>query len=455
MSVNLEHSPSRSSAWKWSVCGVLLLATLLNYMDRQTLAQTSADIKNELGLSNEQYGNLEFGFGIAFAVGGFITGILVDCVPVRWMYPLVVLGWSIAGFSTAYAAGIGAWLGRIAASVTGQPVVFENLSLESSQTYLGLMACRVVLGVFEAGQWPCALVTTQRLLSREERTFGNSLLQSGASIGAILTPIVVQSMVTDARGSWRGPFAAIGAIGLLWLIPWFALIRRQDLEVPAAAPGPGGAAAADAGSLTNNAASLLFVRRFAALACVVIAINITWHYFRAWLPMYLREFHKYSRGEVNFFTSAYYIATDVGCISVGFGTRWLAGRGWSVHSSRMALFFGCSCLTALSIVVAQLPRGPLLLALLLVIGFGSLGLFPNYYSLSQELTTRNQGKVTGTLSATTWIFTAVMHKVVGRAIDETQSYALGITLVGLAPLLACVALALLWGGPRTEPVAQK
>src|SRR5262249_4397687 len=160
----------RPAAWKWSVCAVLLLATMLNYMDRQTLSQTASRISSELGSSNEQYGTLEFAFGVAFAVGGVVTGFLVDVIPVRWMYPAVVLGWSLAGFATAYSAAIGGWLARVWGTVAGSPISFEGLSSDAAKSYLGLLVCRTLLGFFEAGQWPCALVTTQRLLGRDERT---------------------------------------------------------------------------------------------------------------------------------------------------------------------------------------------------------------------------------------------------------------------------------------------
>ena len=58
---------SRSGAWKWWVCGLLLLATTFNYMDRQTLANVAVRICNEFNLSQEKYGNLEMVFGWAFA----------------------------------------------------------------------------------------------------------------------------------------------------------------------------------------------------------------------------------------------------------------------------------------------------------------------------------------------------------------------------------------------------
>ena len=59
-----EPMSERSTAWRWWVCGLLLLATMLNYMDRQTLSQSATDISRELGLTNEDYGKLEQGFGL-------------------------------------------------------------------------------------------------------------------------------------------------------------------------------------------------------------------------------------------------------------------------------------------------------------------------------------------------------------------------------------------------------
>jgi ACS family hexuronate transporter-like MFS transporter len=438
----------RSATWKWSVCAVLLLATMLNYMDRQTLSQTAARISAELNLSQTQYGRLEVGFGIAFAIGGLCTGLLADAIAVRWMYPAVLVGWSLAGFTTAFAAEIGGFLNGLCEAALGERATFGELTPGASDAYLGLFVCRVVLGLFEAGQWPCALVTTQRILSQQERTLGNSILQSGASIGAIITPLLVLQMVSDVAGSWRLPFAAIGAGGILWVVPWFALVRSRDLK-----PLPESAASATSAAPTaeeDRSARERFWRRYAALICVVISINLTWHYFRAWLPKYLTEFPKYPEREVGLFTSAYYVATDVGCLAAGFSTRWLAARGHGVHTGRIWTFLACAGLTALAIIVPRLDRGPAQLALLLFVGAGSLGMFPVYYSLTQELSTRNQGKITGSLGAITWLVTAAMHEVIGQVIDSTQSHVPIMTAIAFLPFAGWLALRLLWEADRKD-----
>src|SRR5262249_37433281 len=195
-----------------------------------------------------------------------------------------------------------------------------------------------------------------------------------------------------------------------------------------------------------------FFRRFWVLVVLVSTINITWHYLRAWLPLFLQKQHGYSPTETNWFFLVYYVATDVGTLSAGFAALYLARRGLPVHRSRVIVFLVCPLLTTLSLVVAVLPAGPLLLGVLLIIGFGALGLFPNYYSFSQEITVRHQGKVTGSLGCINWLVMALLHEAAGDSIKRTESYAEGLALAGVAPLVGLAVLLLFWGRtPHKEP----
>src|SRR5207253_2188084 len=135
------------------------------------------------------------------------------------------------------------------------------------------------------------------------------------------------------------------------------------------------------------------------------------------------------------FTMGYYIAADLGSLGAGAAALWLTRRGLGIHASRLTVFALAACLCALGPIVAFLDRGSLLLGLLLVVGFGSLALFPNYYSFAQELTTRDQGKVTGALGCMCWLAVAPLQEAVGDTAAKTGSYALGMTLAGCAPLL--------------------
>jgi ACS family hexuronate transporter-like MFS transporter len=402
----------RGSVWKWWVCGLLLLATMINYMDRLTVNLTADRIIKEFDLNKTQYGLIESVFAIAFAVGALGSGWLADRYNVRWLYPGAVLLWSVAGFATGF-----------------------------SRTLAELMLFRFLLGLFESGNWPSALRTTQRILPPHERTLGNAILQSGASLGAVLTPLVVLFFLTQTN-SWRPPFLAVGAVGVVWVFLWLSSVRTADLALPDWEKE----AKEDPGLRATHASlgTIILDRHFWVLAVLVVALNAAWHFFRVWLPLFLREVHGYTDAEMNWFASAYYLSADAGALSAGAATLWLARRGLTVHRSRVVVFLSCALLTTLSIAAAFLPRGPLLLGLFLLIGFGSLGVFPQYYSFSQELTVRHQGKLTGTLGCISWMAQALLQWLAGVSIDATKSYTLGVAVAGFLPISAWLVLVLFW-----------
>lgn len=406
------------SWWKWWVALMLLLATMINYMDRQTLSTLSVRITTQFELSEEQYGELEFVFGVAFALGSIVFGAAADKISVRLLYPMVLSAWSVMGFLTGFTTG------------------FDNL-----------WYCRGLLGFFEAGHWPCALVVTHTVLSRGDRVFGNSILQSGASIGAIITPIIVLALAGDPKiaDTWRPPFLVIGAVGILWVVLWLTTIPRETLVVQNVEHQK------KANELPLQwLADFLVDPKFWALAFVVLSINTSWQLIRAWLPKFLQQGRGYTEAESLGFTSLYYIFTDIGCLLAGAAVLAMSRRGFNVHRSRLIVFTICALVCTLTIAASMLPKGFVLLGTLLVIGAATLGLFPCYYSFSQELNAKHIGKASGVLSAIGWLVSAPTHKWFGRLADQNKSYDLGIMLVGLAPLIGVLAMWLLWPSDRAK-----
>jgi ACS family hexuronate transporter-like MFS transporter len=95
-------------------------------------------------------------------------------------------------------------------------------------------------------------------------------------------------------------------------------------------------------------------------------------------------------------------------------------------------------------VASILPLGPGLYVVLLIIAAGSLGLFPCYYSMSQETSERHMGKTAGLLGALAWLVSSPMQSVFGKIVDRTHSYDAGLAVAGIAPVVALVALLFLW-----------
>ncbi|VTR93715.1 membrane protein : Major facilitator superfamily MFS_1 OS=Chthoniobacter flavus Ellin428 GN=CfE428DRAFT_2805 PE=4 SV=1: MFS_1 [Gemmata massiliana] len=408
-----------TSPWRWWVCVLLMLATVINYMDRMALNQMAKEIKGAFALTNEQYGWLESVFSLAFAIGAIGTGFVVDRVSVRWVYPLMVVGWSVAGVLTGFATSFGV-----------------------------LLTCRFALGLFEAGNWPCGIRTTRAVLQPAERSFGNSLFQSGTALGAVITPLMVlallrQAEVTGATDSWRLPFRVIGCLGLVWVALWFVTVPQWMLQ-------PSDAVGAPAHQGATRFVDVFRDRRFWALVAMVMAVNFTWHGYRTWLPLYLQEQRGYSREAMSGFTTVYYLVADVGSWTVGLLTLVLCKRGLALHVSRLLAFAGCALLTICTVSVPFLPDGWALQTGLLAVAFGALGLFPTYFALTQELSSRHQGKVTGTLGACAHLSLFVVYPIEGWICDVTKSYEWVLGGVGVFPFLALVVTVALWP-PRKEP----
>ena len=403
----------RPATWKWTICGLLLLASAINYMDRQTLANAAVRITKEFHLTQAQYGNIEAVFAYAFAAGSVVFGCLADRFSVRWLYAGVLTLWSLAGLATGF--------------------------VHNEQE---LLWCRMALGFFEAGHWPCAIRTTRALLDARERSLGNSVLQSGTSIGAIITPLIMGCLMTTELGSWRVAFQAVGATGFLWLVLWFALVRKADLPSPVHLRE----------TSENSAASLwsiIFSRRMLIVFFVIANINTTWQILRAWLPKILQEGRGYAESETLWFTSAWYLATDVGCLGAGALAVWLGRRKLSVHAARVIVFAGCGALCASCALTPLLDQGWMLLAVFLLAGAGALGVFPLYHAFTQDLSARHQGKITGIAGVVAWVLPAQAQKFFGALADRTHSFDQGLVLAAFLPLIAVLPLWWFW---EREPV---
>jgi ACS family hexuronate transporter-like MFS transporter len=329
---------------------------------------------------------------------------MADRFAVHRVYAAVLALWSLAGMATGWA-----------------------------QDYSGLLLFRGLLGFFEAGHWPCAVRITRALLDERQRSMGNGLLQSGATFGAIITPLVLPLLLgagsVGVAGAWRPPFFWLGGVGLLWLIPWFLMVRSGDLR-------SGAESVAAAGPSATPFLKVLCSGRMFAVILVVACINTTWQVLRAWLPMFLQKGRGYSETEALHFNSAFFVAADVGCLAAGALAVVLARRGSTPSGARFLVFFGCALLCCGTVAVPWLGRGPWLMAVLLAIAAGALGVFPLYHTFTQDLSEHHQGKITGAAGVAAWILPAKAQLLFGISADRFGTMDPGLVAAGLLPLLA-------------------
>jgi len=404
-------TPPKIEAWKWAIVWTMFLATMLNYMDRQTMASTQVAVRNEFHLSNEGYGKIEFWFGIAFAAMQLCSGVIADRFSMRLVYAGALLVWSAAGFFTGYA-----------------------------ETIIALYACRMVLGIGESFNWVCAAGVVERIIPREARSLANGIFHGGASVGAALTPVLAWMIVGEHGENWRMLFQIVGAAGLIWAVLWFSLVRGERAK---AVSNPRSHTSADNLAVEMPFIQVMKTRRFWIAFVFGTAVNLTWHFYRFWLSPLMTDKRGLNTRQLQWMLFAFFVLADVGSLLTGWATRRMIRGGMKVERARLYVMFGTSALCLISGPAAFVENLWIAIPLICVFGMGAMGGFISYFSMTQELSGPHTSRCLGILGALIWFMIAVMQWAIGWVVDQIHDYTPMLIAFGFLPM-AGTLVAMYW-----------
>jgi ACS family hexuronate transporter-like MFS transporter len=90
---------------RWWIGGLLFASTVINYIDRQTLALLAPFLTQDYHWTHTDYANLLISFRIAYALGQTACGRFIDRVGTRRGLSISVLWYSFASIVTSLASG--------------------------------------------------------------------------------------------------------------------------------------------------------------------------------------------------------------------------------------------------------------------------------------------------------------------------------------------------------------
>ena len=412
--------------WRWGVVWLLFAATLINYMDRQALANTQRYLLPEFepdpAKQNAVYADVQFAFGLSFALFQVVAGFLIDRFSLRWLYLGAIVVWSAAGVATGF----------VPAGAVGL-----------------LMACRVLLGVGEAFNWPCAVAGVRKLIPRESRGLANGIFHSGASLGALAMPFLVLLLVDTTTGAgWRELFVAVGVLGFVWVGAWLGFtrgVRAAAIDGPPmqdgdAADGPGPALAA-----------VFATRTFWVALVTLVCVNVTWHFYNQWFPRFLTQDVQVSGRAEQWIIAGFYVSADLGSLAFGRLSRTLTRAGYTVERSRQLVMVGIALLTLSGTVpacYAFTADEPGRWACFFVVAAAVMGGFSVAFALIQDVAARHTAQILGICGCVSWLAVSGITKVVG-GYAAPGKYAALFLAIGCVPLIAAAA-GFLWPKPETR-----
>ena len=173
----------------WWPAVVMMLGTLLAYLDRQVLALLSPMILRDTKLDAQAYGEVISAFSIAYMVATPVWGSVLDRIGLRMGLTISIAIWAVASASHS--------------------LVF---------TFIGFAAARAALGLGEGAMFPGGFRTAMDSLPPDKQARGVAIAYSGSSIGTILAPVIF--IPVALAWGWRRAFLVTPLAALIWLAIW-------------------------------------------------------------------------------------------------------------------------------------------------------------------------------------------------------------------------------------------
>lgn len=221
--------------WRWMIVGLLFIATTVNYLDRQVLSLTWKDfIAPEFHWNDDNYGTITAWFSIFYAIACLLAGKFIDWAGTKKGYLIAIFVWS-TGACLHAASGIFTMAARGYSSTAAMAAETDAsaILLITSLSVYAFLACRFILALGEAGNFPAAIKVTAEYFPKKDRAFATSIFNAGASVGALVAPASIPLLARyfkDAGigGGWEMAFIIIGALGYVWMLFWILCYAKPE-----------------------------------------------------------------------------------------------------------------------------------------------------------------------------------------------------------------------------------
>ena len=349
---------SRYTTVRWWIVALLFFATVINYVDRQTLSILSTTLRTELNLTDRDYANAVSAFLFSYLIMYTVSGRLIDRFGVRLGVTVCIVWWSIAAALTGLARGA-----------------------------TSLAFFRLLLGIGEPGIFPAGVKACGEWFPKERRALATGIFSSGSAVGAIVAaPLIAWLTLTFG---WRWAFVIPGVLGLLWLPFWLAIYRHPSRHPAVTAADLAQLDAGESNAPRPSWREVLRQRPVWGLVLSRLASDPVWYFYLFWLPDYFQRIRHLSLAEIGLYGWIPFLFADLGCIVGGLASDRLIRRGWPAARARFAVLCAVALLAPFGACVGLMENTAAAIAVTCMITFLCQVWSTNIATLSADLTPRN------------------------------------------------------------------
>lgn len=338
---------------RWWIIALIATATIINYIDRTSLAVMWPDISKELDLSKDQYATIVSAFMIAYAIGQALSGRFFDWVGTRIGFISSILVWSAA-------------------------CAFHGIA----RSIVSFSVFRAILGVSEAGNWPGATKANAEWFPINERALAQGIFNAGASLGAVISAPLIAFLYL--LFGWKATFVIVGLLGLIWIVPWMIIYKTTPDKHPWITPEErdyiltGHAAKPqDAVEKTMTWGEALGHRQSWSVIVSRFFLDPIWWLFVNWLPIYLVEQFGFDVKQIGMFAWVPYLGAAIGSVVGGWYSGHKMKQGWSVDKARKRAIVIGGLITFPAFILAAVASTPVFAVIVMAAVLGGYQMMMN------------------------------------------------------------------------------
>jgi ACS family hexuronate transporter-like MFS transporter len=378
---------------RWWVATLLFLATVINYVDRQTLSVLAPELRARFHMSNTDYSHVIFAFLLAYMLMQSGSGRMMDLLGTRRGFSITIAWWSVAAVLHA-----------------------------AANSAFAFGSFRFLLGLGEAGNWPGGVKVVSEWFPPKERAFAIGFFNSGSTLGAVFAPPVVAWVAL--HWGWRQAFVLTGSLGFLWLLLWLLTYRSpaQPVEQEAAQPA------------LAKWKELLGYRQVWALVLARLLADPVWWFYVFWLPDYLKQARHFTLADIGYFAWIPFLTAGFGNLLGGWLSGHLIRRGVRVLRARK-IVMGASAVAMMAGIPAVLaPGATTALVLISTVTMAYSVWAANVLTLPADMFPQQVVASISGLSGTGAALGGMMFTLLIGAVVDRFSYVPVFVMAGLMPL---------------------
>jgi MFS transporter, ACS family, hexuronate transporter len=400
-----------SDRTKWLLLSFAFLATVINYLDRQTLSVMAPVLLEEFHISAQRYSYIVSAFMLAYTLANGVSGRLLDRLGTKAGYAWTMAWWSAAEMLCALAAGA-----------------------------LSLGIFRFLLGMGEAGNYPAGVKLVAEWFPAEERSLASGIFNSGSSVGAILAPPLLAWILLSA--GWRTAFLAVGLLGFIWLIAWIRFYPK---------PKPGLKAVGQQDATDRLPLKTLLRSKFLwQFTLSKVFSDPAWYFYIFWVPQYLKVVHGFSMRRIGETAWIPFLTAAIGNLAGGVVFTGLLRFGRRTATTRRIAILIFSVLMTSAVFVDESKSAAGCIALISVATFGYTGALANLLAVPGDVFPKGAVASIWGFASMGAGFGGMLFSLVTGWLVEHYSFQPTFVLFGLIPLISAW---LVWTLPATEELA--